>query len=87
MIKTTPFEMFFIMREYMKKIVFGSALMLSGVVGYVGWLIACVHKTAGGSFSRVLSYPQGSDYLVGGLFIALGIIGIAVCVREILKDK
>lgn len=39
----------------MKKLIFGSVLMLCGVIGGTGWLIASTSIVQGGAWSTVLN--------------------------------
>lgn len=64
-------------RMNVKKIIFSSTLVLSGVVGFVGVLNACVNKNQPGAYSEVISHVRGSDWLlilVSLLFIIVGLI-------------
>lgn len=59
--------------------------MLSGVLGFVGWMIACTNSGSG--YSRTLSYLTGSDWVIAILFVGMFIIGLVISIFEVQKDK
>lgn len=72
----------------MKKLIFGCVLMLCGIIGGTGWLIASASIVQGGAWSTVLNVFDFGDpecYIIL-LFYAIAVIGTVMAVREV-KEK
>ncbi len=71
----------------MKKFIFGCVLLLAGVIGFDGWVIACT-TGSGGGYSQALSYLDGTkDWVVALFFIGMFVIGFIIAFNEIKKDR
>lgn len=68
----------------MKKFIFGCVLLLAGVIGFSGWMIACTNNGSG--YTEILSYLYGSDWIIALLFIGMSVIGLIISFIEIKKD-
>jgi uncharacterized membrane protein len=73
----------------MKKTILGSALMLSGVIGFVGWIIACTNTVESGAWSGVgvLGNLKGADFIISIIFIVISVLGFLVTLRSIKNDN
>lgn len=71
----------------MKKFILGVSMLLSGVIGFVGWIIACVIKVQPGSNSQVIACLNGTDYIFAAIFLILAIIGLFVAIFETKKES
>ena len=73
----------------MKKLIFGCALMLCGIIGGTGWLIASATIVQGGAWSTVLNvfnFGRTECYIII-LFYALAVVGTAVATKELKENK
>lgn len=73
----------------MKKLIFGCALMLCGIIGGTGWLIARVSIVQGGAWSTVLNVFDFGDiegYIIL-LFYAIAVVGTIVATKALREDK
>lgn len=70
----------------MQKIILGSTMLLSGVIGFVGWIIACVIKVQPGSNSQVIGCLYGTDYIFAIIFLVLAIMGLFITISEVKKE-
>lgn len=71
----------------MKKLIFALGLLLSGVVGFVGWCIAAAQKVQPGANSTVFGCIHGIDWLVLIIFAAMAFIGLLLSIRAATKDE
>lgn len=60
----------------MKKVVIGAAMLLSRVIGLVGWFIACTLTVKQGGRSRVWGCLDGMEWLPVIMFAVLAIYGL-----------
>ena len=70
----------------MKKVITGAAMLLSGVIGLVGWFIACALTVQPGARSRVWGCLDGGEWIPVIVFAALAIYGL-VLVLKCYKDE
>ncbi len=70
----------------MKKMIFGTGLLLSGVIGFAGLCIAAAQTVEAGSRSSVLGCLHGEDWIVLLVFAAMTIGGLVIAIRAI-KEK
>lgn len=70
----------------MKKIILGCTLLLSGIIGFVGWAIACVCRGNGG-YSSVLLYLGDEHGIIASSFIIMTVVGLVMAFWEIKKEK
>ena len=73
----------------MKNLIFGCALMICGVIGGTGWLIAGVSIVQGGAWSTVLNvfdFGIVESYVIL-LFYALAVVGTIIAARASKEDK
>jgi hypothetical protein len=73
----------------MKKLIFGCILMLCGINGGTGWLIAKASTVQGGAWSTVLNvfdFGRPECYIII-LFYALAIVGAVVSTKALKEDK
>ena len=72
----------------MKKFIFSCVLMLCGIIGGTGWLLASVSIVQGGAWSTILNvfdFGAPECYIIL-LFYAIALIGTIMAIRE-LKEK
>ena len=68
----------------LKNMIFGCSLMLGGVIGLVGWSIACSATVQHGAVSSVFSAINTVDeYFVFILFLLMLISGIIYSIKTI----
>lgn len=75
----------------MKKLIFGCALMISGMIGSSAWLIAHILLVEPGAWSSVTKiFPLigfgGIDGIIVILFFGLAVLGAIMAIWS-LKDK
>lgn len=73
----------------MKKLIFGCALMLCGIIGGTGWLIACTSIVQGGTWSTVLNvfnFGRTECYIII-LFYVIAVVGTVVATKTLKEDK
>lgn len=70
----------------MKKFILSCFVFLAGVVGAIGWLIACAAKVDGG-ISTVLACVYGMDWAFIVAFLLLALAGLILAVMEAGKEK
>lgn len=71
----------------MKKLIFGLGLLLSGVIGFVGWCIAAAYTVQPGAVSNVFGCFRGGEWIVLAVFAAMAIVGLLIAVKEVTQDK
>lgn len=70
----------------MKKMIFGLGLLLSGIVGFVGWYIAATGKVQPGACSTILGCLCGEDWVVLLIFAVMAVVGLVMSAVEFRKD-
>ncbi len=71
----------------MKHFVLGIALFVSGVIGFVGWSIACVCSESSGVYDSVFSYADcGADIIVLSVYAAMSGIGLLIALLS-MREK
>ena len=65
----------------MKKVITGAAMLLSGVIGVVGWFIACALTVQPGARSRVWGCLNGGEWIPVVVFAALAIYGLVLALK------
>ena len=70
----------------MKKVITGAAMLLSGVIGLVGWFIACALTVQPGARSRVWGCLDGLEWLPVIVFTAMAVCGLVFAVKN-CKDE
>lgn len=71
----------------MKKMIFGIGLLLSGVVGFVGWCIAATLTVQAGAISHIWGCLVGEEWVVLLTFTAMAIVGLIVAIRAMKEDR
>ncbi len=71
----------------MKKMILGTGLLLSGVVGFTGWCIAATQTVEAGSKSSILGCLNGKDWIVLFVFAAMTIVGLVIAIRAMKEEK
>ena len=66
----------------MKRVVIGAAMLLSGVIGLVGWFIACALTVQPGARSRVWGCLDSMEWLPVIVFSALAAYGLIVALKS-----
>lgn len=72
----------------MKKLIWGCALMLSGIIGAVGWMLARIMLVQDGAWStvlRIFDFTEPECYIII-LFYMIALAGAVIAVRA-LKEK
>ena len=73
----------------MKKLIFGCALMIAGIIGFVGCLIAdisLVQPGAWGGFFNVFDFSEIETYIILA-FLLVSIIGTYIAIEALKDDK
>lgn len=71
--------------KQMKQLIFGAVLFEGGILGFVGFLIACTQKVAPGARSTVLGCVHGAKdwaFVLG--FAVMAIVGLVMAVKGLL---
>ncbi len=71
----------------MKKLILGLGLLLSGVIGFVGWCIAVVQTVQPGARSVVFGCFNGIEWIVLALFAILAIVGLLIAIKSVTQDE
>ena len=71
----------------MKKVIFGSALMISGMIGSAGWLIAEISITQRGAWSNALSVLGTSSGFIMLFFFVVSIFGMLIAISGLKGNK
>lgn len=71
----------------MKKLIFGCALMISGTIGSVGWVIAQVSVVQRGAWSSATSALFRPDGIISLFFFALAVIGTVIAISALKDNK
>ncbi len=76
----------------MKKFIFGCVLMVCGIIGGTGWVIAAMSLVQPGAWSTAFNmFPiigfGGPDGIVVILFYVLAIIGTVLAIKSMKEDK
>lgn len=66
----------------MKKVIFGAAMLISGVIGLVGWFIACALTVQPGARSRVWGCLDGMEWIPVIVFATLAVYGLVVAMKN-----
>lgn len=70
----------------MKRMLFGIGLLLSGVVGFVGWCIAAALTVEAGARSRIWGCLDGGEWIVLLIFAAMSVAGLFAAIRAMKED-
>ena len=73
----------------MKKFIFGCVLMLCGIIGGTGWLIASASVVQDGAWSTVLNVFSLCDpecYIII-LFYVLAVVGAGAAIKAIKEER
>ena len=66
----------------MKKVILGATMLISGVVGVVGWFIACALTVQPGARSRVWGCLDGLEWVPVILFAAMAVYGLYMAMKN-----
>ena len=66
----------------MKKVVIGAAMLISGVIGLVGWFIACALTVQPGGRNRVWGCLDGMEWLPVIAFTVLAVYGLVLALKN-----
>ena len=69
----------------MKKLIFGLGLLLSGVIGFVGWSIAVTQTVQPGARSDVFGCCDGLELGVLLVFVVMLVAGLIISCREFIS--
>lgn len=69
----------------MKKFILSCVIFLAGVIGAIGWVIACASKADG--ISIVLGCVYGMDWAFIIAFSVIAFLGLSSAINEIRKDR
>jgi len=70
----------------MKKVITGAAMLISGVIGFVGWFIACALTVQPGARSRVWGCLNGMEWIPVIVFTVLAVCGLLLALKG-MKDE
>lgn len=70
----------------MKTFILGIALFIGGIVGYVGWFIACGFTIEPLVSDCVYSALSVEEWTTAFVFAMLALSGLLLCIIECLKD-
>lgn len=71
----------------MKKVISGAAMLISGVIGFVGWFIACALTVQPGARSRVWGCLNGMEWIPVIAFTVLAVCGLVLALKGMKEDK
>ena len=71
----------------MKKVIFGSALMICGMIGSVGWLIAEMSIVQRGAWSNALSVLGTPSGFIMLFYFVVSVIGMMIAITGLKGDK
>lgn len=71
----------------MKKLIFGLGLLLSGVIGFVGWCIAVTQRVQPGAVSNVFACISGIEQIVLAVFTLMAIVGTFIASKEAMQNE
>ena len=71
----------------MKKLIFGLGLLLSGVIGFVGWCIAVAQTVQPGGTSVVFGCFSGIEWIVLAIFAIMAIVGLFIAIKEVTQGE
>lgn len=71
----------------MKKLIFGLGLLLSGVIGFVGWCIAVTQTVKPGARSVVFGCFRNVEWIVLAIFAIMAIVGLFIAIKEVTQDE
>ena len=66
----------------MKKVILGAAMLISGVIGLVGWFIACALTVQPGARSRVWGCLNGMEWFPVTVFVVLAVYGLVIAMKN-----
>ena len=66
----------------MKKVIIGAVMLLSGVIGLVGWFIACALTVQPGARSRVWGCLNGLEWGPVIVFTVLAVYGLILALKN-----
>ena len=66
----------------MKKVILGAAMLISGVIGLVGWVIACALTVQPGARSRVWGCLNGMEWFPVIVFVVLAVYGLVIAMKN-----
>ena len=70
----------------MKTVITGAAMLISGVIGFVGWFIACALTVQPGARSRVWGCLNGMEWIPVIVFTVLSVCGLLLALKG-MKDE
>ena len=70
----------------MKKVITGATMLISGVIGFVGWFIACALTVQPGARSRVWGCLNGMEWIPVIVFTVLAVYGLLLALKG-MKDE
>ena len=71
----------------LKQLLFGAVLLEGGILGFVGFLIACTQKVAPGARSTVLGCVHGAkDWIFVLGFAAMAVVGLVIAVKSLSEQ-
>lgn len=73
----------------MKKLIWGCTLMLCGMIGGTGWLIACTSIVQGGAWSTVFTvfdFGKPECYIII-FFYVLAVVGTVIGIKGLREGK
>lgn len=71
----------------MKKLIFGLGLLLSGVIGFVGWSSAVAQTVEPGGTSIIFACFSGMEWIVLAVFAIMAIVGLFIAVKEVMQSE
>ena len=66
----------------MKKVILGATMLISGVIGLVGWFIACALTVQPGARSRVWGCLNGMEWFPVIVFVVLAVYGLVIAMKN-----
>lgn len=65
---------------------FGLGLLLSGIIGFVGWCTTAVQTVQPGAVSSLLGCLNGTEWIVLVIFALMAIAGLIISFIEFKKE-
>ena len=70
----------------MKKLIFGCALIIGGIIGSSAWLIAHALLIEPGAWSSITNIFGSIDGIVVLLFLGIAVLGAIISIQALRKD-
>lgn len=70
----------------MKTFILGITMLVSGIVGFAGWIIGCAINNGEMTGLKLFETLGGSDLLIAGVFVLMMLVGLFISFFESKKE-